>query len=307
MATHDDVKQILKRTVKTNPNTDVNKICFDNVKFLSACLDETTLVDAYLVNHYLKRHNTLILNSSLSVRPWQGQLYGQAIARVGFHYYYNPLPGRFKSIGNSRNEDPTILHTLLYQNINKFKNKINSPYVTPKQRTLLLVSKTNIHSNKLSMDGWSSRIRLFPITERTSRREPRRNIRDPRLKSYRKSSPIKFSGTPINIPLEYDPAADAKVPKRTGRPIQAAAPNMDEIMRNMLAIHAPSPPKKKPFFFCMGRRPSGRIAWAQGRHTNTWLVALSAPRGPTLSGTVSPSPPTLGDPVWALSGRFRCF
>ena len=39
----------------------------------------------------------------------------------------------------------------------------------------------------------------------------------------------------------------------------------------------------------------------------TWLVALSASRGPTLSGTVCPSPPTPGDPVRALRGRLRYF
>ena len=57
--------------------------------------------------------------------------------------------------------------------------------------------------------------------------------------------------------------------------------------------------------FCRGRRPGGLSAWTQGRHANTWLVALSTPRGPTLSGTVCPSPLTPGGPVWALRGKFR--
>ena len=54
-------------------------------------------------------------------------------------------------------------------------------------------------------------------------------------------------------------------------------------------------------FFVRGRRPTGWTGWAKGRHTNTRLMALSAPRGQTLSGTVSPSPfynwePCVGSP-----------
>ena len=59
-------------------------------------------------------------------------------------------------------------------------------------------------------------------------------------------------------------------------------------------------------FFGRGRCPGGLTAWTQGRHANTWLAALSAPRGPTLSGTVCPSPLTPGGPVWALRGKLRC-
>ena len=61
----------------------------------------------------------------------------------------------------------------------------------------------------------------------------------------------------------------------------------------------------KTLFFGRGRRPGGLTAWAQGRHTNTGLAALSAPRGLTLSGTVCPSPPIIESPVWALSDRLR--
>ena len=63
---------------------------------------------------------------------------------------------------------------------------------------------------------------------------------------------------------------------------------------------------KVHIFFGRGRRPGGLATWAQGRHTSTWLVALSTPRSPTLSGTVCPSPLTTGGPVWALSDKLRC-
>ena len=51
------------------------------------------------------------------------------------------------------------------------------------------------------------------------------------------------------------------------------------------------------FFFGWGRRLGGLTTWAQGRHTNTWLVALSTPRGPTLLGAVCPCPLISGGPV----------
>ena len=59
-------------------------------------------------------------------------------------------------------------------------------------------------------------------------------------------------------------------------------------------------------FFWVGAPPSWFPSWAQGRHTNSGLVALSAPRGPTLSRTVCPSPPTIESPVRALNDRLRC-
>ena len=74
--------------------------------------------------------------------------------------------------------------------------------------------------------------------------------------------------------------------------------------------HALYPPGEKVrclVFFGRKRRPGGLTAWAQGRHANNWLAALSAPRGPTLSGTVCPSPLTPGVPVRALRDKLRCF
>ena len=58
-------------------------------------------------------------------------------------------------------------------------------------------------------------------------------------------------------------------------------------------------------FFWVGAPPSWFPSMAHGRHTNSGLVALPAPRGPTLSGTVYPSPPTIVSPVWAPNGRLR--
>ena len=58
-------------------------------------------------------------------------------------------------------------------------------------------------------------------------------------------------------------------------------------------------------FFGRGCRPGGLTAWAQGRHASTRLAALSSPRGPTLSGTVSPSLLNPGGPVWTLSVKLR--
>ena len=65
-------------------------------------------------------------------------------------------------------------------------------------------------------------------------------------------------------------------------------------------------PRQSIAFFGRGRRPDGLSAWAQGRHANTWLAALSAPQGSTLSGTVCPTPLTPGGPVWVLRDKFRC-
>ena len=59
-------------------------------------------------------------------------------------------------------------------------------------------------------------------------------------------------------------------------------------------------------FFWVGAPPSWFPSWEQGRHTNSGLVALSAPRGPTLSGMVYPSPLTIESPVRALNDRLRC-
>ena len=103
---------------------------------------------------------------------------------------------------------------------------------------------------------------------------PRRNIRDPRLKSYRPSSPVQFKGQPINIPLEYEPVLEAKIPVRKLGPERSTkvyiidykmlnylslynnqliksqasreAPNMKRIMDEMTAIHGPTVPTKKP-------------------------------------------------------------
>ena len=46
------------------------------------------------------------------------------------------------------------------------------------------------------------------------RRTPRRNIRDPRLPSYRRPSPLPLVTTPRTIPLEYSPVAEAKPCRR---------------------------------------------------------------------------------------------
>ena len=87
----------------------------------------------------------------------------------------------------------------------------------------------------LSVAEWSSRIRLYPISTRTSRRQPRRNIRDPRLPSYKKpTSPTPpASSSPHIIPLDYSPVTEAKAPKRTKRPFQARATLLNLIIKNL--------------------------------------------------------------------------
>ena len=115
------------------------------------------------------------------------------------------------------------------------------------------------------MADW--KLRPFPIPQKTQSKEPRRNVRDPRLKSYKPPSPTRYTGTPVLIPLDYDPKLNPKPPTRTSRPFQVnnngqtahfktnttrilrlfqSAPNMRRIMAEMSAIHAPNPPSKKP-------------------------------------------------------------
>ena len=75
----------------------------------------------------------------------------------------------------------------------------------------------------MSIEEWSSRIRLFPITERPDRHH-RRNLRDPRLQPRKSApAPIRLVDEPRLIPLDYDPVVDAKAPQRTKRPLQAKA------------------------------------------------------------------------------------
>ena len=126
----------------------------------------------------------------------------------------------------------------------------------------------------MSSTPWEFQLRRVTIVAPTYGRHPRRNIRDPRLKSYRPSSPVQFKGQPINIPLEYKPVLEAKTPVRKLGPerstkvyiinyspvpfpfniasnliqLQAtrSAPNMKRIMDEMAAIHGPTIPTKKP-------------------------------------------------------------
>ena len=99
-------------------------------------------------------------------------------------------------------------------------------------------------------------------------REPRRNMRDPRLRSYRGPNlPLPLvTSPPRQIPGHYDPAADAKPPVRTlglerssfpkvimhifARfffPInliylmQTSPPNINGLMEEMERVHAPTP------------------------------------------------------------------
>ena len=59
------------------------------------------------------------------------------------------------------------------------------------------------------------------------------------------------------------------------------------------ALNLAKAPKGRPLFW-LGAPPRWLPSRAQGRHTNSGLVALSAPRGSTLSGTVCPSRLSLG-------------
>ena len=113
----------------------------------------------------------------------------------------------------------------------------------------------------------------FSVSNNTTpqaKRRPKRNPRDPRHKSYRRPTsplPLIVRGPPRDIPLEYSPKADAKKPIRKPGPElrtkQAkitqtapnipikhtnfqAGPNLKTLMTQMEAIHAPTPPSKKP-------------------------------------------------------------
>ena len=132
---------------------------------------------------------------------------------------------------------------------------------------------------------------LHPISVTTPKpgRRHRRNPRDPRHKSYRRPPsplPLILNGPPREIPLEYNPVAEAKPPVRKPGPelrtkhvdyiyltdslsfliniiYVQSTPNLASLMKQMEAIHAPpKPTKKNPIkgaIFKGQKRPKGSI------------------------------------------------
>ena len=116
---------------------------------------------------------------------------------------------------------------------------------------------------------------LQPIPLSTTKQGPRplRNPRDPRHKLYRRPPspiPLIINRPPCNIPLNFCLLADAKPPiRKPGRELRTrqvihnryanassqinclhhslqSKPNLTSIMKQMEAIHAPTPPQRKP-------------------------------------------------------------
>ena len=140
----------------------------------------------------------------------------------------------------------------------------------------------------MSSTPWEHHLRRVTIVApKVAYRIPRRNMRDPRLPSYKPPSPTRYTGKPIIIPLEYTPRMDAKIPVRkfgTERltrvqsyklnafnlvkitPLNLyfikgakAPPDMGKIMQEMAAIHAPTlPPRKMTGAFVKATKTQGQ-------------------------------------------------
>ena len=137
----------------------------------------------------------------------------------------------------------------------------------------------------MSSTPWKYHLRRVTIVApKVAQRVPRWNFRDPRFPSYRPPSPTRLSGhAPVEIPLEYTPRLDARIPVRklgTERRTRVlklptlntdhklfstifiskgtkSTPNMGKIMAEMTAIHtAPTHPRKLVGKFVKATKPT---------------------------------------------------
>ena len=169
------------------------------------------------------------------------------------------------------------------------RNSKQTPFLHPDPKQLCKAAAQSL--KQLNMN-WT--LQAITLTPQKSGRKPRRNLRDPRLPSYRRSTsplPLLRHGPPRDIPMEYSPVADAKKP--TKKPPETKAkvnllliiisllsnfpllslynlplltpqqsPNLATMMAQMSRTHTPAPPKKrtplKP-----SPRPAGLLIKAQ--------------------------------------------
>ena len=216
------------------------------------------------------------------IRTHQGQHYHRDVACLEQEFNFTPDRGRFKSIGDSLVAVKTILpiqkfkFTATYFEINLL---LFDTYVLPylcyiaaddscEASCLLYSSSLSSHSSshsssslafssccqsiKMSSTPWNFQLRRVTVVAPKSGRMPKRNTRDPRLPSYRPpQSPTQFTGTTINIPLEYSPLLDAKKPvrrfgpERTNRVLDHSHPNkIKNIYTYIYKLSYSSPPNK---------------------------------------------------------------
>ena len=124
----------------------------------------------------------------------------------------SPPKGAGSAIGDSL---VAVTKTILP--IQKFKI-LNICYVEPKTiknvypefpsiKLALFHFKLWSQATMSSTTPWNFHLRRVTIVApRTAQRASRRNIRDPRLPSYRKPSPMKFTGKPIEIQRNTHPS-----------------------------------------------------------------------------------------------------
>ena len=233
----------------------------------------------------------LLLVTHYCIRTRQVKHYRLDVACLGQEFNYTPERGRFKTRGDSL---VAVLKTILPILI-KLNNycKLHTQNVHPESVQLPKLSilySTTYMPDMMSTTPWKLNLRQVTIVApRVAQRIPRRNPRDPRLPSYRPPSPTKFTGKPIEIPLEYLPVLEAKKPVRkfgTERMTKVArlnsfiyltrcskltivitikgakkAPNMGQIMAQMTEIHAPSVPLRKlvGVFVKADKKPKGSV------------------------------------------------
>ena len=143
-----------------------------------------------------------------------------------------------------------------------------------------------------------------------SRRTMRKNIRDPRLRSYRKPSPLPLTQTPRTIPLEYTPVAEARPCRPAKRPAKVnqilstklyslksksalpsyllppfptQSPNIAAIMDQMVKTRAPTSKKQTPI------KPLGLLTKAQKKPKGS----INVPKPTSKLGRI----PKLGRPL----------
>ena len=182
----------------------------------------------------------LLLVTQPSIRTCQGQHYHRDIACLEQEFYYNPKRGRFKSSGHSLVAVKTILPILIIKiklMLNKYIVKNYAPPGCPLINLFLKATHSSFASSaKMATTPWNFQLRRVTIVAPTSGRHPRRNPRDPRLRSYKPPSPTRYRGQPILIPLEYSPVLDAKIPVRKLGPERSTKVTMPWLLKTSTDI-----------------------------------------------------------------------
>ena len=161
------------------------------------------------------RHKTHIKtkkSKNLPVRQSSRLSYCPVSDCLGRSWDCNPLTGAGSNpLGASLVEDLAILLTAqntLQTHI--IKIKIHDPPETGFSCLRLHTLSLTLLLIHLHLKNMAWKLQEISIPTPTPRRAIRRNIRDPRLPSYRRPPPLPLTPTPRTLPLEYAPVAEAR-------------------------------------------------------------------------------------------------